>query len=172
MVINELHLVYVNLAAPYHVEKGEVRGSYEFATDSGVEIGIGFMEDDLITSDVSYQFIISNLNNKKSPRDPKLKETILAIIEGFFTANQAALLYICDTGDGRQNMRSRLFEYWFAAYTRKNQYMMLSTCICDEEGNDNYATVIVRKDNPRLSHVLNEFAETAKLLDEKPRMRQ
>ena len=40
---------------------------------------------------------ISNPKGVKSPRDPKVRETILAIVEEFFAKNNAAFLYICDT---------------------------------------------------------------------------
>ena len=65
----------------------------------------------------TYQFSIINGNNKKSPRDPKVRETIIAIVENFFMENQEVMLYICETGDGKQSMRNRLFEYWIKPKT-------------------------------------------------------
>ena len=44
---------------------------------------------------------------------PKVRETILAIVEEFFAKNNAAFLYICDTSGGLQKMRNRLFKYWY-----------------------------------------------------------
>ena len=72
-----------------------------FVTHCGVQISIAFENDFLIQTDVSYQLIIGNSNQKKSPRDHKLQLTILTIIEEFFRKNQAAMLYICETGDGK-----------------------------------------------------------------------
>ena len=45
----------------------------------------------------------------KSPRDPKVRETILAIVEEFFAKNNAAFLYICDTSGGMQVSIQPLF---------------------------------------------------------------
>ena len=73
----------------------------------------------------TYQFSIINFNNKKSPRDPKVRETIIAIIENFFMESQEVMLYICETGDGKQSMRSRLFEYWFNHYKKHWNIMFL-----------------------------------------------
>ena len=96
-MINALSVDRINTVAPYKVEMDSVTGSYDFVTDSGVHITIYFDEDLMITSGLSYQLIIGNANNKKSPRDNKLQKTILAIVEEFFAMNQAAMLYICET---------------------------------------------------------------------------
>ena len=62
---------------------------------------------------------------EKSPRTPKVRETVLAIIEEFFIKNQAALLYICETGDGMQKTRNRLFRSWFGIYGENDEYLYL-----------------------------------------------
>lgn len=71
-------------------------------TDNMAEIFISFEKDDILQSGIVYQFGISNPQGTKSPRDQKVRNTILAIIEEFFNKNKAALLYICETGDGMQ----------------------------------------------------------------------
>ena len=70
----------------------------------------------MITTGESYQLIIGNANNRKSPRDAKLQKTVLAIVEEFFYTNQAAMLYNCEIEDEKQGKRSHLFSYWFEAY--------------------------------------------------------
>ena len=84
--------------------------TFSFMTDNMAEIFISFEKDDILQSGIVYQFGISNPQGTKSPRDQKVRNTILAIIEEFFNKNKAALLYICETGDGMQKMRSRLFQ--------------------------------------------------------------
>ena len=166
--MNALSIDRINAKTPYQVEKDEVTGSYDFVTDSGVHITVYFDEDFMITSGLSYQLIIGNANNKKSPRDHKLQQTILEIVEEFFFTNQAAMLYICETGDGKQSVRSRLFSYWFDAYEYNSRYSIHTTCIKDEEGVSNFAALIIRNDNPLIVEVVNEFMETAKALQQKP----
>lgn len=147
---------------------GGTSNSYCFTTDYGIDYSVDFVEDDLISSDESYQLIIAKLNNKKSPKDDKIKETVLAIVEEFFDKNQSTLLYLCETGDNKQTMRSRLFEYWFSTYKHKTQYTMVSSSIIDEDGIVNYATLIIRNDNPKLSQVVAEFSDSIALLSQKP----
>lgn len=100
-------------------------------------------------------------------RDRKVRDTIVAVIDEFFNCNNATLLYICETSDNKQSMRSRLFEYWFSTYNRKSQFT-LSSSIADREGVINYATIILRNDNPDLSEIITEFSESIQALSQKP----
>ena len=98
----------------------------------------------------------------------KVRDTIIAIVDEFFRNNNSTLLYICETGDSKQSMRSRLFEYWFSTYNRKALFTMISSSIVDEEGVVNFATIILRNDNPNLSEIIAEFTESIQLLSQKP----
>ena len=108
----ELSLDKINAVAPYQVQLDNTTGLYKFVSDYQVGFSVAFEENDLLQSGESYQFALTNYEGKKSPRDNKVRTTVLAIIEEFFNKNEAALLYICETGDGLQKMRSRLFHFW------------------------------------------------------------
>ena len=137
-------------------------------TDNMAEIFISFEKDDILQSGIVYQFGISNPQGTKSPRDQKVRNTILAIIEEFFNKNKAALLYICETGDGMPKMRSRLFQYWFSIYNEREEYRLPPQIVYDEEENENYAALIIRKDNPCFVELVSEFTDTINLLNGKP----
>ncbi|WP_367397067.1 DUF6169 family protein [Segatella copri] len=85
-----------------------------------------------------------------------------------FRKNQAALLYICETGDGMQKMRSRLFSFWFSVYAEHDNFLFLPQIVYDEEENENYAALIIRRDNPRFNDLVSEFTNTITLLNGKP----
>ena len=104
---------------------------------------------------------------KRSCNDEKLKATIFRIIEAFFAANPDILLYICETGDGRQSFRSRLFVRWFKNYAGRDAYVM-QTAEVQEGKTRNFAALIVQKSNPRLKEILAEFDETISILTDKP----
>ena len=163
-----LSLKRINENSSYPVETTGEDGFYQFFTDGGVHYSVGFMEDDILLSQNSYQLIIANINNHKSPRDHKVRDTIIAIVDEFFRNNNSTLLYICENGDSKQSMRSRLFEYWFSTYNRKALFTMISSSIVDEEGVVNFATIILRNDNPNLSEIIAEFTESIQLLSQKP----
>ena len=155
--------------APYKVTKIADDMHVAFFTDYGVQYIAGFEKDDItMPITATYQFSIINFNNKKSPRDPKVRETIIAIIENFFMESQEVMLYICETGDGKQSMRSRLFGYWVNHYKKMWKIMFLTASISDEDGITNYASIIIRQDHPRLKEVIREFSDTVALLNEKP----
>ena len=126
------------------------------------------MEDDTIWDSGAYQFLITNLSNSASPNDSKLKLTILYILDSLFKVNNDILLYICETGDGLQEMRNRLFRFWFGIYKDREEYLFLPQTVYDEEGNDNYAALIIRKDNPQFRDLVTEFMNTVNLLNSKP----
>lgn len=83
-------------------------------------------------------------------------------------SEKAALLYICETGDGMQKMRSRLFQYWFSIYNEMEEYLFPPQIVYDEEENENYAALIIRKDNPCFVELVSEFTDTINLLNGKP----
>lgn len=143
-------------------------GFFEFLTDGDVHYSVGFMLDqDTLQLPDCYELIIANINNKKSHSDHKLRDTVLAIVDEFFRVNNYTLLYICETGDGKQALRNRLFQNWFSHYDKKEAFVFMSSSIV-AEGIVNYATIIVRNDNPNLSAIISTFTETIKLLSNKP----
>lgn len=167
----ELSLEAINSNAPYKVLPGLKKHNYRFVSESNIEFGVSFEEDEtLILSSESYQFGVFNNKGKKSPRDSKVRETIVAIVEEFFQKNQAALLYICETGDGKQAMRGRLFSYWFETYRNREAFLILPLSINDEEGIENFAALIIRRDNPQFNDVVTEFSNTINMLQgQKPK---
>lgn len=150
-----LDLNRLNVKAPYSVwEAG--KQSYGFKTDFGVLFRIVFIDDQTIWDNGSYEFAILNENNKPSPNDGKVKNTIFAIIEEFFERNQDILLYQCETGDSRQAMRDRLFLRWFNEYERSENYIIKVSEIV-AEGISHFVAIIVQKSNPSLQAILQDF---------------
>ena len=113
-------------------------------------------------------FLSSNVNKIPSPRDLKMRDTVMLIIENFFNMNEAALLYICESGDGKQHMRSHLFEYWFSSYQMKDKFILMPVSIEDMEGIENFAALIIRKDNPNVLDIVAEFSNTVAMFRVKP----
>lgn len=162
--MNQLSLCKVNQTSPYEVSKVDTR-TYEFVTDQGVRYLVGFLEDESIQSCKSYQFYISKITPIHTIEDVKIKQTVIAVIENFFESNESVLLYLCDTSDGRQEIRSRLFLRWFVMNNKDNRYLCKDTSI-KVEGISIYAAIIVRMDNPLLNTIIAEFEETVNILSE------
>ncbi len=164
--MNPLNLAYINRLSPYKVWT-ENDHDYLVETNNDLLFRVGFMDDYSIWPTGTYQFFIINESRQTSPLDQKLRDTILLIIEAFFSANPDILLYICETGDGRQAFRSRLFIRWFNTYSKRDAYVM-QTAEVQEGKTENFAALIVQKSNPRLTEILAEFDETISILTNKP----
>lgn len=87
-----------------------------------------------------------------------------------FKTKNTAMLYICDTGDGKQAMRNRLFKYWITESEYYDKVNTVSGCVTDEEGIKNFASLVIRFDHPKMEDVVMEFLNTIKLLNDKPRL--
>lgn len=90
----------INKTSPYKVAAARNEYSVKFTTDYGVSYVVGFEYTDILSCTETYEFAITNLNQKNSPNDPKLRDTIMAVIFDFFLSSNTAMLYICETGDG------------------------------------------------------------------------
>lgn len=99
--MKQLSLKTINASSPYDVMMVNPN-TYRFVTDYSVEIAISFDLDDLLEHGEAYMFNITNVNKQRSPRDMKVRDTVIAIIDNFFETNEFALLYICETGDRKQ----------------------------------------------------------------------
>ena len=163
-----IDLERVNVVALYHFTPTSYSVlTFSVLTDYGVKYTMSFYENDLLPGIHAYEFVISNVNQRKSPRDIKLRQSIIALIQEFFRQREAVLIYLCETGDNRQRQRFRLFESWFRI-SGKGNFVSLSMDLVDLEGVPNYAAIITRMDNPNLSFITKQFTETVELLREKP----
>lgn len=76
----ELDLIQVNASSPYPVSFDTATHLYKFISDYGVSFSVAFEKNDLLDSGESYQFALTNYEGVKSPRDNKVRKTVLAII--------------------------------------------------------------------------------------------
>lgn len=78
----ELSVDTINSSSPYKVTKHE-DGTFCFVTDSSIEIFVCFEKDEILQIGESYQLGISNPKGIKSPRDSKIRLTIISIVKEF-----------------------------------------------------------------------------------------
>ena len=111
----------INQRAPYKVEQtGD--DSFLFETKHGVVYSVGFLQDISFYGEGVYQFYLINMSGRTIGADENISETVRVIIEEFFSHKEAVMLYICDTSDGRQTYRDRLFRIWFNTYIQNDSY--------------------------------------------------
>lgn len=89
-------------------------------------------------------FGIKPLQEPVSSADPRIKVTVIHLLELLFNAEpQTVIIYVCDQSDERQKTRGRLFNRWFSSYGAglvKRNY--------ESEDQRLFAYAIFREDHP------------------------
>ena len=153
--MNSLNVSNINLRSPYTV--WEENGEYVFISENNILYAVGFEYDDSIRYGAFWLNII-NRSQKKSPNDKKLQYTIICIIEEFFRVNPNILLYVCDSANSQQAMRSRLFLRWFNSYSR-NESFIIKIAVINDDGEDNYVAMIVQRSNSQIDEILKYYED-------------
>ncbi len=161
----DLSIEHINEASPYKVKLTPQR-TYSFITDDGVSYDMGFVEDCMLGIDNVYQFFIEAENTTSQHPDTKIQSTVYAILEEFFNNGCMILDYICDTCDGRQSVRNRLFTRWFRKYPQKSGFTIHSIS-ANNEGVFYYAAVIIRNDNPEYERCMEAVDKFEDEIDDK-----
>ena len=121
--MKKLNLENINSQAPYKVVQMEGYSHlFYFHTDYDVDYEISIKANDTFIRSGSYALDIRNIFGQRSPGDAKVRQTLMAIIEEFFSQNNDVLLYITETEDGKQSFRDRLFVRWFYMYEHHDLY--------------------------------------------------
>lgn len=157
-----LDLNVINTQSPYPIwRQGEY---YYFRTDHDIVYKVSFDKEEAFQEDKAYWFNLSNAVNTKSPRDHKIRETIFVLLEDFFYENPDILLYICDTANGKQAQRDRLFLGWFKKYG--NHSFTILTAKISDEGEDDYVAMILQKSHPHYTTIVNRFNDEISMFKE------
>ena len=160
----ELSLSNINARSPYKVLYSP-NGRFIFGTSLGIHYLISFEDETPLGGCNTFQFVIQKLENRHSPHDPKVEQTILAILDVFFEEHLDVLLYMCDDSDGREANRNRLFLAWFKKHAAPKRFT-IRTASAIVEGKGFYAAIIVENRNPLLDTIIADFESTAQALTE------
>jgi hypothetical protein len=156
-----LSLEAINSHSPYRVVVNN--GDYDFITKDGIRYSASFLEDIPLGDCDTYQFGFRKKEEAHTNYDANVKTTLLAIINQFFIENENVLLYICDTSDGREAKRNRLFLRWFEEFANPECFTMRSAnAIVERQGF--YAAIIVENSNPKLEAIISDFNRSAESL--------
>ncbi len=108
---------------------GGVFNSFVFTTIDNIVYEIKFVPssdffDAYTDLDVEvFEMVISVVEKPmpgRLPADARTAPTILAIFEDFYIPHRQALIFICDSADGREQARFRKFGLWFYNATRQS----------------------------------------------------
>ena len=137
----------------YWVEDGQ----YHFKTPSGATYVAYFLK--LPFADNLFTFNFDRLNpGVDGMVDAYVSDTICAILVKFFQNHLDSMLITCDSSDGREMVRKRLFESWYLSYAPP-ELIKIDRCGRTEDYNL-VLSLFVWDDNPdkeRLIAVLDEY---------------
>lgn len=142
---------------------------FMFQTDFDIHYSVSFNKEDIVLGGCcTYQLIIRKIEETKTLHDPKVEATILAIIHEFFRSNLEVMLYLCDTSDGREAYRNKLFLSWFDKHAEKKHFTICKAHT-EIEGEGLFLCIVIDNRNPKLDAIMTDFEEKAAMLtEEKP----
>jgi Family of unknown function (DUF6169) len=145
--------------------------SYFFATTLGSVYELKFKPSPYLLGNEAakfandiYEFIIEVVYNpleKTPPLDKNVATTIAAIIKDFYyKKSETICIYICDSSDGKQELRRRKFDDWF--YSQHGIGLVkVDEKIADSKGNEYPISMILLKTNPYFVEIVFAFSQIA-----------
>lgn len=135
-------------------------GTYFFKTESGIEYFAYFLDlseygPDLYTFNFEKKDDPDHAGSVKKAPGRDVLDTICQILSDFFQKQTNAMLFVCDSTDGRAEGRRRLFSRKFESVNdgtfekidRNGKTFYYSV----------YSSIIFRKDNPNKDRLLEAF---------------
>lgn len=153
---------------PYQlIEQEDTEVSYTFKTDQGIEYVVRYVysndyyfDDSTDIGDteiLEFQFMPIN-KGVATVKDDRVPETLAYSMRKVLEARKNAILYICDSSDGKQAARSRLFNNWYNDYTwdkiEKHDGKIKNPGTASSE----YVSLIINVENPFAKNVVEAFS--------------
>lgn len=108
----------------------------------------------------TFWFNIEPTDTRPHPIDSRIAITVVHILKEFFACNERAMLMVCDTLDGKQQKRRKLFNRW---YKRFNTGELLSFNATTENPDYTlFVSLYVKKSNTRMREIIDAFYELVK----------
>ncbi len=151
--------------------RGGEDNKYGFETNLGIVYIVKFRPTAYLLGDETtvyanhiYEFIIEVVFNplrKNPPLDKLVSKTISEIIKDFYyKKNGSVCIYICDSSDGRQELRRRKFDDWF--YSEPDFGLLkFDEHIRDSKGNSYPISLIIQQSNPYFLEIIDGFRKLA-----------
>jgi hypothetical protein len=136
---------------------------FEFTTVAGIKYACYFLSYAEYFKDYKeiagsiYSFNVEVLESKrKGPApDERAGLTIVDVVKQFLEELENAVVYVCDTSDGRELVRKRKFDNWFKKYD-DGTIIKVDGHIAVPNFNI-YNTILIHKDNPKKNLFIKAF---------------
>lgn len=140
--------------------------SYNFTTDLDVKYRVVFDDPGDLFSEYpsingrvfSFAFYASYNELLPIRQDLRVKDTIADIINKFFVVKTNMIVFVCDSTDGRELCRKRLFERWFEEFN-DNILEKYDGTVADGAPYSIRNSIIFRSDLEDKEHVIKVFTQ-------------
>jgi hypothetical protein len=154
--------------APYNLISQEgTEVSYTFVTDYDIQYVVRYVSttdyyfdetSEIGDSEIlEFQFVPIG-NDVKTVNDLRIVETLVTSMRDVLKSRKNVVLYICDSKDGKQAARSKLFDKWYKNYSwekvKKHDGKLKSPNNPDSE----YVSLIVNTENPYSENIVQAFS--------------
>ena len=103
---------------PYEIDEEESL-DYTFITKDGIKYHASFYSIEPLYPEFvdTYSFSIEPEDKRLHPMDRRIAITIAEILKRFFAVNTNAMIMVCDSTDGKEFKRRKLFDRWFEHFS-------------------------------------------------------
>ncbi len=105
----------------------------------------------------TYSFSIEREGNGVHPMDARIAVTIVTILKRFFENNENAMIMICDTLDGKEAKRRKLFDRWFKLYNNGTLEKFDAAASTTEY--EIFISIYFTKSNPNRKQLIEAFRD-------------
>lgn len=105
------------LLNPFEISEVE-KFDYTFVSRDGIKYRVFFspLQEYYPQLLNTYSFSIEPEDRTPHPLDRRIAATVVTILERFFETDENAMIMVCDTLDGKERKRRKLFDRWFKMF--------------------------------------------------------
>lgn len=148
----------------YDVTVGD-DSNYSFITDGGIKYIAYFISCESYSPELNNTYMFNFEHERdRGAADDRIRKTIIFILDEFFENNQNSAIYICDSLDGRELCRKRLFDKWFEEFIQTRGEIEREEI---NETGEHYTlcgALFIHKMNPNKKNVIKSFKELKDML--------
>lgn len=145
--------------SPFEISEQEPL-DYTFVSRDGIKYHAYFipMFDLYPSLTNTYSFSIEPEEKSSHPIDMRIAVTVVEILKNFFAHDENAMIMVCDTTDGKEEKRRKLFDRWFEKYADKQELLKFDASAPLEEYRL-FLSIYFKKSNPNREKLLAAFGE-------------
>ena len=146
------------LSSPFEINEVELF-DYTFISRDGIRYRAFFspLEDIYPQLPNTYSFSIEPEKKEPHPMDRRIAITVAEILKRFFRQKENAMIMICDSVDGKERKRRKLFDRWYDVLNDGNLIKMDATGRIEEY--EIFLSIYFTKTNPNKDQLKKAFTD-------------